>query len=265
MSIHKTEAIVLRRFDFRETSLIVNFFTRDFGKISGILKGIRVDPKKFASPCELFSHNEIIFYRKRNSALHLVSQADVRGHFNSNRQDLQKCAVASLMMELIAAVCAQEDKNEEIFDLALLCLKELETTYKPEKIATIFKIKALGLSGFQPHFTSCVSCAVTIPYQAKFSLGLGGLLCPKCVSKDASARSVFRGTIASILHIQNNTFTSTLTLGLNPQIKRELDQLLNAFIRFHLERELKSQKVLAAINDKEISYEDSYSGAGSNW
>ncbi|MBP7836336.1 MAG: recombination protein O N-terminal domain-containing protein, partial [Candidatus Omnitrophica bacterium] len=31
MPIHKTEAIVLRRRDFRETSLIVDLYTRDFG------------------------------------------------------------------------------------------------------------------------------------------------------------------------------------------------------------------------------------------
>jgi len=37
MPIHKTEAIVLRRFDFRETSLIADFYTRDFGKIKGIV------------------------------------------------------------------------------------------------------------------------------------------------------------------------------------------------------------------------------------
>jgi DNA repair protein RecO len=46
MSIHKTEAIVLSRRDFRETSLIANFFTRDYGRISGLLKGIRKEPSE---------------------------------------------------------------------------------------------------------------------------------------------------------------------------------------------------------------------------
>jgi recombinational DNA repair protein (RecF pathway) len=59
-----------------------------------------------------------------------------------------------------------------------------------------------------------------------------------------SARAIFRGTIASILHIEKNDFRTGLNLGLNPQIKRELDAILNAFLNFHLERELKSQKVM---------------------
>ena len=74
MPIHKTEAVVLRKRDFRETSLIVEFYTREFGKMSGILKGIRSEPQKFASTLEPFSLNEIIFYSKRSSSLHLVSQ-----------------------------------------------------------------------------------------------------------------------------------------------------------------------------------------------
>jgi len=54
MSIHKTEALVLNKWDFRETSIIVNFYSRDFGKMSGILKGIKKEPAKFASTLELF-------------------------------------------------------------------------------------------------------------------------------------------------------------------------------------------------------------------
>jgi DNA repair protein RecO (recombination protein O) len=244
MSIHKTEAIVLNRRDFRETSLVADFYTRDFGKLSGLLKGIRTEPEKFASTLQPFSHNEIIFYQKRNSSLHLVTQCDLRDNFDSIRQNITKTGIGSLMMELLGAVMATEDKNEEVFDLSQACLGELKTTYNPEKVMVIFKIKMLALSGFKPHFDSCVCCADRIQGQAKFSLAQGGLLCPSCHHKDLAGRAIFRGTIASILHIEKNDFKTNLNLGLNPQIKKELDQILNAFLNFHLERELKSQKVL---------------------
>jgi DNA repair protein RecO (recombination protein O) len=242
MSIHKTEAIVLRRMDFRETSLIVDFFTRDFGKLSGIVKGIRLEPDKFASTVEISSHNDIVFYKKINTSLHLVSACDLRDKFFNLRNSIIKAGISSFMMELISAVMQPEDKNEDVFDLTVNSLKELEKTNNPEKIATIFKIKMLALSGFKPHFDSCVSCSDKILGQSKFSLSLGGLLCPKCSFKDLSARAIFRGTIASILHIERNDFKTNLNLGLNPQIKKELEIILNAFFNFHLERELKSQK-----------------------
>jgi len=234
----------LKRYDLRETSLLVNFFTRNYGKISGELKGIRKDPRKFASSLESFSHNDIIFYHKRNSSVHLVSQADLVNNFSGIRQGLTKITAASLIVELIDGIMAQEDKNEDIFDLAMTALAELSGYTDPDKVMTIFKIKALSLSGFRPHLDSCVSCLGRAPGQVKFSLGLGGLLCQKCGPKDLRARTIFRGTIATIMHIEKNDFKTNLKLGMNPQIKKELNLVLNGFLNFHLGKELKSQKVI---------------------
>jgi DNA repair protein RecO (recombination protein O) len=244
MPIQKTEALVLKRDNFRETSLIACFYTRDFGKLSAVLKGIREEPKKFASTLEPFSYNEIIFYEKRSSALHIASQCDIKNNFNHIRKSIIKVTAASLMMELINSIMPQGDKNEEVFELALACLEELETSSNSDKILTIFKIKMLSLSGFKPTFDSCVSCGNRISGQSKFSLSLGGLLCPDCYRKDLRSRSIFRGTVASILHIEKNDFKNNLNLGMNPQIKKELELVLNSFLNFHLEREFKSQKVL---------------------
>ena len=64
MAILKTEAIVLDTQDFRSSSLIANFYTRDFGKLSGLLKGVKQEPGKFNSNLDRLSLNEIVFYKK---------------------------------------------------------------------------------------------------------------------------------------------------------------------------------------------------------
>jgi DNA repair protein RecO (recombination protein O) len=249
MAIIKTEAIVLKRYDLRETSLLVTFFTLDFGKVSGELKGIRTDPKKFASQVEVFSHNEIIFYQKRNSSVHLVSQCDLKDGFMPIKQNMPAITAASVIVELLDSIMPQEDKNEEVFRLAISALSEL-TAGNAEKITTVFKIKLLSLSGFKPHLDSCVSCGLSVIALPKFSLNLGGLLCPKCNPKDTTSRSIFKGTVATILHIERNDLKNNLSLGMNPQIKKELDLVLNSFLNFHLGRELKSQRT---INKLEIA------------
>ena len=244
MAINKTEAIVLKKRDFRETSLIAEFYTRDFGKITGLLKGIRQDPGKFASSVEPFSFNEIVYYEKRNSALHLVTQCDLRQDFYNLKKDLSKLGLCSIITEMVNEIMAPEDKNEAVFDLLTSTLKEIDTNNNPHKVTLLFKIKALALSGFKPHFDSCVSCGAKINGESKFSTSLGGLLCFKCLKKDSGARSIFRGTIATVLYIQKNDFKTNLNLGLNPQIKKELEIIVNAFLNFHLEKQLKSEQVL---------------------
>lgn len=247
MPILRTDAIVLKRFDFRETSLIVTFLTEEFGKVSGLLKGIRKDPRKFASMVEPFSHNEIIFYKSRHSTLHLVSQCDIKENFSPLRQDLSRVGTASVMMELADAVMPDEDKNTEVFDLTVQALAELAVNPKPEKIGAIFKIKLLSLSGFKPHLDSCISCAGQSLGQAKFSLRFGGLLCEHCSHKDAASRAILKGTIATILFIERNDFRNTLSLGMNTEVKNEIGLILDLFIRFHIEKDLKSQRVLQRI------------------
>ena len=249
MSIHKTRALVLKTFDFRETSLIVTFYTREFGKLQGLLKGIRAEPDKFASTLEPFSHNEIIFYHKRNSELHLVSACDLKENFSLLRNDMYRFGQASFMMELLSALSALEDKNEDMFNLALECLTFMDTNNIYDKIPTIYKIKALSSSGFKPHLNSCVSCNDKITSQSKFSNSLGGLLCPNCFKKDIRATWIFRGTIASIMYIERNDLNTNLRLGLNPQVKRELDCILNSFIEYHLEKKLKTQRVIPFLEE----------------
>ncbi len=249
MPIHKAEAIVLSKRDFRETSLIVNFYTREFGKLSGILKGIRKEPDKFASSLEPFSLNDIVFYKHSATTLHLVSQCDLKNNFTPIRQNMFKVGMASIVLELIDAVMQLDDRNEDIFNLGVDTLSGLVSNNNPDKITTIFKIKMLSLSGFKPNLDSCVICTNKILGESKFSLKLGGLLCLKCGPKDLNSRAIFRGTIATILHIEKNDFKANLNLGINPQIKRELDLVLNAFLNFHLEKELKSQKVLNKIEN----------------
>mgnify|MGYP001562333185 CR=1 FL=1 len=244
MPILKAEVFVLKKHDYGETSNIVNFFSREYGKFNGILKGIRAKPGKFASTLELFSHNKVIFYRSRSSSLHLVSQCDIENNFDHTRTDLDRITAASLITELLDTVMPQEDKNEEVFSLALESFSALNNGVLPDKVVTVFKIKVLTLSGFKPNFDSCISCRTKVSGQAKFSLAKGGLLCQSCYSKDQSARNIYRGSIASILYIEKNNFTTGLGLGMNSLIKKEIDLLLNSFLVFHLEKELKSQKVI---------------------
>ncbi len=179
--------------------------------------------------------------------MHLVSQCDLKENFNSLRQDIARVGVASILMELVEGVCAPEDRNEDIFNLLLNTLPALAANNNPQKIMAIFKIKTLDFSGFKPHLDSCVSCSDKILGESKFSLALGGLLCLRCKNKDFSARSIFRGTVATILHIEKNDFKNNLNLGMNPQIEKELKLVLNSFLNFHLGKELKSEKVLSKL------------------
>lgn len=240
--IVKTEAIVLKSFDFRETSRIVTFYTRNHGKVKGVLKGIRKDPRKFGSSVDRFSLNDIVFYQYRNSDIHLVSQCDMKDYYFPIRQDFRKMAAASYVLELVDAIMPVEQKNEEIFDLILQYLSSLGSAQDISKLVHVFQIKTLVYSGFRPHLDTCVKCERKVQGQTRFSMQLGGLICEICRPLGTDAALVSKGTVASILHIEQCEWERSLRLSLSDAIKKELKFVLNNFLVFHLEKHLKSAK-----------------------
>ena len=236
---------MLKTFDFRETSRIATFLTRDFGKVKGVLKGIRKDPKKFGSSVDNFSLNEIVYYQYRNSDIHLISHCDMKDFFSGLRRDLERMTAASYASELIYTLMPVEDENWQIYDLMQAFLKSLQTTEDVARLVQNFQIKILSLSGFKPHLEACVRCSGEVAPSPRFSLRLGGLLCATCKDLSQEATPISLGAVASILHIQKNNWDTALRLKMPPFIKKELKFVLNHFLVFHLERHLRSTRFLS--------------------
>ncbi len=243
--IGKTEGIVLKSFDFRETSRIATFMTRDHGKVKGVLKGIRKDARKFGSSVEKFSLNDIVYYEYRHSDIHLVSHCDMKSFFPGLRQDLERMTAASYAAELIDTLLPSDEKNDEIYHLLHAFLVSLQTTPDVTKLVQTFQIKILSLSGFRPHLEACVRCSCHVHQAPRFSLALGGLLCGTCKDTAGEATPISQGAVASILHIQKNNWEVSLRLGMAPFIKKELKYVLNHFLVFHLDRHLRSTRFLS--------------------
>ncbi|NLE37473.1 MAG: DNA repair protein RecO, partial [Pirellulaceae bacterium] len=88
MSTEKATAIVLRTVDFSETSLVVTFFTREFGKVGALAKGARRIKGPFESALDLLALCRIVFLRKSSESLDLVTEAKLVRRFRPAGKDL---------------------------------------------------------------------------------------------------------------------------------------------------------------------------------
>lgn len=245
MIIH-TKGIVLKTFDLRETSRIATFFTKDHGKVKGVLKGIRKDFKKFGSSVDRFSVNDIVYYQYTKSDLHLISQCDLTQFYFMIRQDYKRNVAANYMLELVDTVMPLEHPNKKVYQLMLDFLQGLEAVKDIDKLIHIFQIKILTLSGFRPHIDACVKCRKVVMEKARFSLKAGGLICANCPTSESHFTMISRGTVASILHIEKSTWPKSLQLGLTNTAKKELKYILNNFLVYHLGRKIKAEKYLVS-------------------
>jgi len=242
MAIIKTEAVVLKTFDLRETSRIAVFFSKDEGKISGVLKGIRKDSRKFGSSVDRFSVNDIVYYQYRNSDLHLISQCDLKEFYYPLRKDLKKSMAATYALELVYKIMPSEEKNLRVYQLMKDFLESLRESDDVDHLVHAFQIKILLHSGFRPHLDACVRTRKKIIGKALFSIKDGGLV---SVGEPVTAKDAYPispGTTASIQHIENNDWEKCLRLKLTSVIRKELKYILNNFLVFHLGKQIKSAR-----------------------
>jgi DNA repair protein RecO (recombination protein O) len=231
--VTKDLAFVLKRYNFRETSVIANFYTCKFGKITGILKGFYSVKKEFSSSLEISSLNEIIFYPKKRD-IWLISFADLVSGYDFLRCNISKAKVAAFFLEIIDKTMQPLDKNEYIFNLLKVALEAIGSENE-NKIFYIFLIKFLTLAGVKPEFSRCIVCHSQIEEEAFFSVARGGLLCKKCHSAAADYQEISKETVFSLLYIQNNDFNLSLRLKPTKASEKEISYLLQQFLSYHLD------------------------------
>ncbi|MCX5686359.1 MAG: DNA repair protein RecO [Candidatus Omnitrophica bacterium] len=251
MAIQKSEGIILRKQDLRETSLILNIYTRDFGKIKGIVRGVRGSRAQGLAvgggSLEVFAHDEIVFYERKQSDIYTVSQCDLLDFFYPIRGSLEKLAYASYIVELVDSVTALGDKNIEVFDLLLNSLKLLSGESSSRRVTRIFEIKLLHLLGLMPTLELCASCGLRVDASARFSFRHGGLICGACLASDNQARPILQGTVKFIEHIRTSPFEKVARVKVASEVGRELEGILRKFLDFHIERRLKTLEFLKEI------------------
>jgi DNA repair protein RecO (recombination protein O) len=249
MSIHKTEAIVLRGRDLRETSLVLTFYTKDFGKLHGVIKGVRGPRAQHGGgSLEPFAHDEIVFYERKESDLFLISQCDLSEYFPSVRSSLERIAYAMYLVELLDTLTPLGDRNQDIFDLLLQSLRLLSGKASPRRVARIFEIRLLKLLGLAPSVASCANCASGDLEGARFSLRLGGLVCARCAGQDRASSPILRGTIEFMRRVGVSEYDMVSRLKVSEPVGKELETLLRKFLDYHIERRLNSVEFIKAIH-----------------
>ena len=150
MSIQRTQGFILEREELRETSLFVTAFTRDFGKVHGILKGARGSRARSAVKCLFFGLDQIVFYEKRKSDLFIISQCEQQEIFFNILKDWKRLSTAYYMLELVDVFTEPCGGSREIFENLLNSLIFLDRKKEPDAIARLFEVKFLAALGLWP-------------------------------------------------------------------------------------------------------------------
>jgi len=257
--IVNTEAVVLKAMKYRETSTIASFYTKQFGKVSGIVKGARRAKSKYGSALQPMSYVALVLYKKDNRDLQTVSQCDLIKSFRHLSEDIEKMAIGMSMIELTANVAHEEEENPPLFSLLVGSLQAVnDATKSVANLLYHFELRLATVLGFQPRFDDCISCRSPVAQEhnaeggVTYHLGRGGPLCANCSAVPGPLKRLSMRNLRILKDIAAcDTIDRVLEIEVDYRAKEEINGVLWDYLRHHVSgmRSLKSHHVFSQILD----------------
>jgi len=243
MPLLKTEALILRTFEYSESSLIVWFFTRDHGRLHAIAKGARRARSDFEGALEPFVQGEIEVYRSEKRELDILKSLELTQVPTMLRASLARLERAYYCAELLSKAVQPDDPAPELYGEAVATFAALSGAPlgAGDSWVLFFEGRLLRALGLFPSLTCCVSCGVELAEsRVSFDVAQGGVVC------EAHAQGLGQLSRGSLLG-----FRDLVDQGPDGKIRlmrgqvRELRALLARFWTYHLETELKTARALS--------------------
>ena len=252
MPAQNAEGVILRKYYLRETSYILVVFTREFGKIKGVLKGVRAPYPQFAGNFEIFTECRLLFYRKKKSALDLITQCETLDFFLPVRKDIERLTYANYFIELVDIVTADNDPNEQLYHSLADSLRLLATDSSPRRVSRIFELKMLAALGMSPQVDSCVKCGSPEEKGIRFSAAAGGVVCQACSPNEPGTLNASLGTVYFMRKILSIDMDKASRIKVSRDVGIETEEILLKFLQYHVGRPTKSLAFLEKLKKQGI-------------
>lgn len=220
-------ALILEHRPYRESSLLLEVFTRDFGILPVLAKGVRKEKSKTAGLLLPFTLLNISFLDKNE--LKVLTQTEYAGSYRLQRLALY-CGF--YINELLQKFLHKHDPHPDLFERYQSCLLELSEADVVEQCLRYFELDLLQETGYGAELAwDCATETAVLPQlRYNFSPGLGMV---------AAADGVVSGLTLNLL---------AMKAPLNGSALAEAKQLSRKMLDSSLQgKALKSREVLAKI------------------
>lgn len=139
--------VLLNRISYSENSLIVTFFTEK----SGIQKFIFLGGKKKAGNLFPLGIYELTFYKRPDSELGKLNQADLDNSMNDIFFNPIKSVLAFFVAEILHQAIKSEEKDTELFSFINQEINNLENQKEIRIYPSLFLLNLISHLGIKPH------------------------------------------------------------------------------------------------------------------
>ena len=145
-----SESFILQTYPFRESDLIVSFFTRDQGKLRGVARRARRPKSTFGSGLERLSHATVSYFQKENRELVSLNSCDLLQSQFTLASNFESSVALDYLAEVTEQLLPANEINERHFRLLIAVLNYLHAGGSLWTAVTYFALWAVRLAGFLP-------------------------------------------------------------------------------------------------------------------
>lgn len=251
MPLFTADAVILRTYKLAEADRIVVFLTRDRGKKRGVARGARRPRSRFGGALEPLTRARVAYFERERRELVSLNYAEVE-QSPLAAPDARALGYAEYFAELLDEWAPEGDPNERLYRLGASMVDAFAADVPVDPLVRYFEYWLLRLQGVYPSYATCHRCGTALERQEPGGAVLGpgglGLVCLDCAAREDGdeviTAELSRETL-SFLRMAGVVSPQAMTaLPFSPTVDRELDRLHRRLLVTHLEKELKSARVL---------------------
>jgi len=241
MFVHyRTRGIIFKKEDRAEADQLFTIYTKDFGKLEILGKGIRKISSKLRSGAEIFYLSEIEFIQGRTYKT--LTDAILIEKFENLRKNLKRLNIAYKISEVLDNLVSGQEADEKIWYFLLKVFNTLNNwkieNLKLKIIYYYFFWNLISILGYKPELYQCPLCQKKLkPEKLYFSEKEGGIVCQNCSQSLKSTFEVKPETIKILRIILEKDWETLSKLKIEDEYLKSLDKISQNYFSFISEKQ----------------------------
>lgn len=234
---YKTQAIILRKKDLREYDRYYDLYTKDFGKIRCIARGVRKRESKLVGMLQEFAVLDVMI--AKGKGLDYIAGVKIVKNFQNIKSNLDAMKMAYLPVEVVERSVQFQSKDKQTYDLLEEVLDYVNTQYSENSLEPMryglrkWILKLLKQNGYEPNVAACEHCGQDTELEY-IDVNDSAVYCRKHAKRSAVHMNKEVYGLLKGEHVK----------AISAQALRNYIHIVDAYVQARLERGLHTVKVI---------------------
>ena len=231
--IIKDRLVILRTFDFGESSVIVVSLTRRHGKLRFLARGAKNGKSPFQGMLRTGNIGDAVFYNKAERGLQILKEIDTSPVFDAGGNDLAILCIFQAGLEVVDRSTIEDEYDEGLFDLLERFSTLLNRSADPWALLFSMEVQLLCMTGFYPSITECAGCKkLLVGKGVNIDPSRGSISCVRCAEDGSMHLSALSAGL--LARMESNGTDLSVEMEIDPAERREIGRLLHNIFIHHV-------------------------------